>query len=195
MAEYTNPVAENDTKKKRLWQKEKEKCTVGSYSSVLISPNNSSETHGLVLLKMKKALPTGMGWIFSLMVSSDSLWGRGPDGTSGRSSLLSSSSHTKRQNQSYFNPFNLFLCAVLMYKIMFCNILLGSIYLCYCRWWFTFMSTVKCIDLSLNLVLIVKFIIIPESYIIFSTWSLWLISPNGWWWYYICIFIDMFIPL
>lgn len=39
----------------------KRKGTVGSYSSVLISSNNTSETHGLVLLKMKKALPTGMG--------------------------------------------------------------------------------------------------------------------------------------
>ena len=48
-------------------------------------------TDGLVLLKMKKALPSGMGGVFSFMVSSDILRGRGPGGTSGRSS--SSSSH------------------------------------------------------------------------------------------------------
>lgn len=53
-------------------------------------------THGLVLLKMKKALPAGMGGVFSLMVSSDILRGRGPEGTSGRSSLLSSSSSEQK---------------------------------------------------------------------------------------------------
>lgn len=53
----------------------------------------TSETHGLVLLKIKKALPSGMGRVFSLMVSSDSLWGRGPGGISGSSSS-SPSPHT-----------------------------------------------------------------------------------------------------
>lgn len=53
---------------------------------LLISPN-LYETHGFVLLKMKKALPSGMGGVFSLMLSSDSLWRWGIEGTSGRSSF------------------------------------------------------------------------------------------------------------
>lgn len=43
---------------------------------------------------MKKALPSGIGVIFSFMLSSDILRGRGPAGTSGSSSSSSSSSPT-----------------------------------------------------------------------------------------------------
>lgn len=52
-----------------------------------------SATYGLVLLKMKKALPSGMGVIFSFFTRSE-MTGRGPDGTSGSSSspAVSSSS-------------------------------------------------------------------------------------------------------
>lgn len=56
-----------------------------------------NSTYGLVLLKTKKALPSGMGGVFSLMVSSDSLLGRGPTGTSGRSLLSSSTQHTRNR--------------------------------------------------------------------------------------------------
>lgn len=55
-----------------------------------------SVTYGLELLRMKKALPSGMGGIFSLRLSSDSLCGLGRDGTSGSSSS-SSSTHTQSQ--------------------------------------------------------------------------------------------------
>lgn len=51
----------------------------------------SKVTYGLVLLKMKKALPSGIGVIFSFIFSSDILRGRGPAGTSGSSSSSSSS--------------------------------------------------------------------------------------------------------
>lgn len=47
-----------------------------------------SETYGLVLLKMKKALPSGIGVIFSFFTNSE-MAGRGPDGTSGSSSSSS----------------------------------------------------------------------------------------------------------
>ena len=58
-------------------------------------------TDGLVLLKMKKALPSGMGGVFSFMVSSDILRGRGPGGISGRSS--SSSSHAGETKHHHLN--------------------------------------------------------------------------------------------
>lgn len=44
-----------------------------------------STSYGLVLLKIKKALPSGMGVIFSFFTRSE-MTGRGPDGTSGSSS-------------------------------------------------------------------------------------------------------------
>lgn len=47
------------------------------------------EAYGLELLKMKKALPSGMGDVFSLRLRSESLWGRGPDGISGSPSSSS----------------------------------------------------------------------------------------------------------
>ena len=61
---------------------------------------NMQASHGLVLLKMKKALPSGMGVIFSFFTSSE-MGGRGPDGTSGSSSSaalssISSSSSCRR---------------------------------------------------------------------------------------------------
>ena len=50
------------------------------------------DIYGLVLLRMEKALPSGMGAIFSFMFNSEILRGRGPAGTSGSSSSSSSSS-------------------------------------------------------------------------------------------------------
>lgn len=50
-----------------------------------------SVSYGLVLLKMKKALPSGMGVIFSFFTRSE-MTGRGPAGTSGSSSSPAGSS-------------------------------------------------------------------------------------------------------
>lgn len=123
MAEYTNPTEIEIIFKKRERRGDrkekssrKKKCNRTSTFFVTelkfdwyvivpcyllsIAPNNMHETHGLVLLKMKKALPSGIGGLFSLMVSSESLCGRGPGGTSGRSSLSLSSLHPKKQSQS-----------------------------------------------------------------------------------------------
>lgn len=55
------------------------------------SAESERRTYGLVLLKMKNALPSGMGGVFSFMVSSESRWARDPGGASGRFSLSSSS--------------------------------------------------------------------------------------------------------
>lgn len=92
MAEHTKPTEKMD----RGWMREQKDNQpspllffIYSYTKPVehvLSPN-LYWTHGLVLLKMKKALPSGMGGVFSLMVSSYSLCGRGPDGTSGWSSL------------------------------------------------------------------------------------------------------------
>lgn len=59
-----------------------------------------SVSYGLVLLKMKKALPSGMGVIFSFFTRSE-MTGRGPAGTSGSSSSPagSSSSSSLRTEQ------------------------------------------------------------------------------------------------
>lgn len=59
-----------------------------------------SASYGLVLLKIKKALPSGMGVIFSFFTRSE-MMGRGPDGTSGSSSSPtgSSSSSSLRTEQ------------------------------------------------------------------------------------------------
>lgn len=62
-----------------------------------------SVSYGFVLLKMKKALPSGIGVIFSFFTSSE-MTGRGPDGTSGSSSSaavssLSSSSSLQRSGK------------------------------------------------------------------------------------------------
>lgn len=46
---------------------------------------NVSASYGLVVLKIKNALPSGMGVIFSFFTRSE-MTGRGPDGTSGSSS-------------------------------------------------------------------------------------------------------------
>lgn len=69
-----------------------------------------SVSYGFVLLKMKKALPSGMGVIFSFLTSSE-MTGRGPDGTSGSSSsaavssLSSSSSYSQAESVSvYLTP-------------------------------------------------------------------------------------------
>lgn len=48
-------------------------------------------SYGFVLLKIKKALPSGIGVIFSFFTSSE-ITGRGPDGTSGSSSSTAVSS-------------------------------------------------------------------------------------------------------
>lgn len=48
-------------------------------------------SYGFVLLKIKKALPSGIGVIFSFFTSSE-MTGRGPDGTSGSSSSAAVSS-------------------------------------------------------------------------------------------------------
>ncbi len=48
-------------------------------------------SYGFVLLKMKNALPSGIGVIFSFFTSSE-MTGRGPDGTSGSSSSAAVSS-------------------------------------------------------------------------------------------------------
>lgn len=63
-----------------------------------------SASYGLVLLKIKNALPSGMGVIFSFFTRSE-MTGRGPDGTSGSSSspavssLSSSSSWGQAESQ------------------------------------------------------------------------------------------------
>lgn len=51
----------------------------------------AAASYGFVLLKMKKALPSGIGVIFSFFTRSE-MTGRGPDGTSGSSSSAAVSS-------------------------------------------------------------------------------------------------------
>lgn len=62
---------------------------------------NIISAYGFVLLKMKKALPSGIGVIFSFFTRSE-MTGRGPDGTSGSSSsaAVSSLSSSSSLNES-----------------------------------------------------------------------------------------------
>lgn len=95
MTEYAEPEVyeklQTRRQKRKLSMQEKGQITVQSEAAsllqfmcssfklnrstgVLVSiPSNMFMTHGLVLLKMKKALPSGMGGVFSLIVRSDSL--------------------------------------------------------------------------------------------------------------------------
>lgn len=65
---------------------------------------NVDVSHGFVLLKIKKALPSGIGVIFSFFTRSE-MTGRGPEGTSGSSSstALSSNSSSSSYKQEYVN--------------------------------------------------------------------------------------------
>lgn len=67
MAEYTKSTAESEKQKQRMYNETNSKSAL----YWLLHSTSFKLTHGLVLLKMKKALPTGMGGVFSLMVSSD----------------------------------------------------------------------------------------------------------------------------
>lgn len=69
MAEHTKPTTESKTERVQL--NRNSVFVTHLYLFVMIS--FLLVTHGLVLLKMKKALPDGIGGVFSLMVSSDSL--------------------------------------------------------------------------------------------------------------------------
>lgn len=61
------------------------------------------DTYGFVLLKMKNALPSGIGVIFSFLTSSE-ICGRGPAGTSGSSSSSSVTRHNDQDKYAKKNP-------------------------------------------------------------------------------------------